>query len=168
MKTIVFLLLAPTIGFSGPAQRPPLSNLKPKVKTVYNNRLLELATKELTVPHLRRIYGSTLRISKISRNIHEPAVKDTLLTANTKADHLKFFSNKYNFFLLSAEITSHKLAFGGGVQIGAKKSTFCKAFGLPGTFDGYQFADAEGGSNIYFLFRQGVLVSVSYDVGWVD
>jgi hypothetical protein len=156
------------IGFSGSAQRLPLPSSKPRVKTVYNNRLLERATKELTVPHLRRIYGSALRVSKISRNIHEPAVKDTLLIANTKADQLKIFSNKYNTFLLSAEITSRKLAFGKNIQIGTDKSAFCKAFGLSNTFDGYQLADAEGRSNIYFLFRQGALVSVSYDIGWVD
>jgi hypothetical protein len=168
MKMIVFLLLAPTIGFSGSAQRPLLLNSKPKVKTVYNNHLLELATRELTVPHLRKLYGSTLRVSKISRNIHEPAVKDTLLLANTKADQLKFFSNKYNTFLLSAKITSRKLAFGRGIQVGTAKTAFCKAFGLANAFDGYLLADAEGGSSIYFLFRQGVLTSVSYDIGWLD
>jgi len=95
-------------------------------------------------------------------------VKDTVLIANTKADQLKIFSNKYNTFLLSAEITSHELAFGKGIRTGTTKSAFCKAFGLPNTFDGYQLADAEGRSSIYFLFRQGALASVSYDIGWLD
>jgi hypothetical protein len=52
--------------------------------------------------------------------------------------------------------------------MGAEKGAFCKAFGLPTTFDGYQLADAEGRSSIYFLFRQEALVSVSYASGWLD
>lgn len=168
MKTILFLLLALTIGFSSLAQRTQALKTKPNVKTVFNNRLLELATSELTVGHLRNIYGSTLRVSKVSRNIQEPAVKDTILTANAGVDRLKIFSNKYNSFLLSAEITSHKLKFGRGIQIGASKDIFCKAFGLPTAFDSYQLADAEGRSTICFLFRQGVLASVNYDIGWLD
>ena len=92
---------------------------------------------------------------------------DTLLAVNAGTDQLKIFSNKYNSFLLAAKITSRKLTF-KGIQVGTQKAAFCKTFGLPVNFDGYQIADAEGRSNIYFLFRQDILTSVSYDIGWLD
>lgn len=168
MRIIGFLLLALPIGFSGAGQKSPSLGAKPNVRTVYNNRLFQLATSDLAVGRLRRMYGSALRVSKVSRNVHDPSIKDTLWTATTKTDQLKIFSNKYNSFLLAAKITSPQLKFGNGIRVGVEKAVFCKAFGLPATFDGYQVADAEGRGTVDFLFRQGKLVSVSYDIGWLD
>lgn len=160
--------MALAIGFDGTAQTVRRLAPKRNTKTIHNDELLLVATRELEVPNLRRIYGKAFTVQKISRNIHEPAVRDTLLAVVTAADKLRVFSNRYNAFLLAAEITSQRVTFGKGARIGTSRVAFCKAFGLPATFDNYQITDGEGRSNIYFQFRRGVLASVIYDIGWLD
>jgi hypothetical protein len=164
VKAIIILPLVLAIGFAGMAQTG-----KPKSKTIYNNKLLALATRELSVKNLRQQYRQNLSIKKVSVNQHDSSVKDTLLVANTGTDNLQIFTNEYNSFLVSAHFKSSRISFGNGIKMGASQVSFCKAYGLSPGFDIYQIIETpEGGFDISFRFSQGKLSEVIYTVNHFD
>lgn len=162
MKTIVLLLLALATSFISPAQTSRPVKVKPKIKTIFNPNLLNQMMGELTAQHLKAVYGKALVVKKVTRNIHSPIDRDTVLMANTGADKIYIFTNKYNSYPLGANITSRRLAFGHTIRVGDSKSVFCKTYRLPTTFDVYQVSDEC--ETLFFTFRQDVLVEASLQV----
>lgn len=145
------------------AQRPALA------ATVRNNQLLELMAAELTPKNLQSVYKNEFYVEKSTKNVYEPTTRDILLVVNTSADKLKVFKNKYNTLLLSATLTSPRLAFGHSIRIGATKAAFCKAFGLSPKYSSYQIIEnPEGGYEMDFYFKEGVLTKVIYQTNYVD
>ncbi|QKG53256.1 hypothetical protein [Hymenobacter sp. BRD67] len=127
-------------------------------KTVYNNNLLEFMTGELTVKHLQQVYGKELH--KVTKD---------KLAVSSGSDKVEIYQNSYHSFLLTADFTSHRLAFGHDIRIGATKIAFCKAFGLSTSYDLYKIIEnPEGGYDITFRFEKGVLVEVKYRVNYID
>jgi|GEM_PF-1726402 len=155
---------------ASPRQAPTTGQpRKPAPLVVRNNSMLKLMTAELEVPHLRRTYRKSIRVSKVVPNEHDPAVRDTLLQVSTAADQLKIFTNQYNSFLLDARITSRAVSFGKGIRVGAAQAAFCQAFDLSARHDIYQVIETpEGGYSITFFFKAGVLSRVQYTVNYSD
>lgn len=140
---------------------------KPKYVTVRNNWLLDLMVKELTTKNLLMVYRNDFHVGQVTRNIHVSGVRDTVLTVNTPTDKINIFKNKYNTYLISATITSQRLAFGRGIHVGTTKAAFCKAYGLNSRYNDYQIVDTpEGVTGIDFLFKNNSLVKVEYQLNY--
>jgi len=162
MKTL-FLLCWLCPLFLSAQQRTPSS--KHKYVLIRNNYLFNLMTSELTTKKLRAVYNKNFRIGQTAKNIHGHKARDTVLVANTLADKVSIFKNKYATYLISAELTSDKFSFGHGIRIGATKATFCKAFGLSTNYDTYEIAIfPEASVGISFAFKKDILIEVEYRI----
>lgn len=107
--------------------------------------------------------GYSFKVSKVTSNQYDPAVRDSLLTVTTTADHLELLKNRYNAFLIKADLTSAKISFGQGLRIGASQATFCRAYGLNPNYQAYEVTDApEEAVQLSFSFAGGKLQKVSY------
>ena len=105
----------------------------------------------------------SFKISKVTRNRHEPAVRDSLLVVTTAANHLELLKNRYNAFLIKTDLTSTKISFGPSLRIGASQAAFCKAYGLKPNCRPYEITDApEEAVQLRFSFAGGKLQEVSY------
>ena len=138
---------------------------------MHDGTVFEKLAVGLEPAELLRLRGPALKIKRISRNRHDPAGRDTLLTIGSGADQLEMFKNQYNSFLISAAITSRKIEFGRGIHIGVSQAKFCQIFSLNARYDVYQVTDApEEAVQLRFVFNQGVLRKVSYRMlrPWTD
>ena len=166
MKRMLCLLLALGVSFVSVAQKLQLTKAKVKRKAIYSSALLTppevfaKMTSGLSVQQLWMTYDKSLWIKKIIRNSYNSAHPDTLLCVDTKADKLEVLRSDSNAFLLKADITSRRVAFGYDMRIGTSKVTFCRLLKVPATYDRYRFGDEC--TTLLFTFRQGVLADVSY------
>ncbi|RYE90209.1 MAG: hypothetical protein EOO37_03475 [Cytophagaceae bacterium] len=112
---------------------------------------------------LFRTYRADLKLLKVTRNRHEPGVKDSLLQVKTPADKLVLFKNRYKALLRSATITSTKVSF-AGLRVGAAQAAFCRALHLKPGYDQYVFADGmENFAQLTLTFCGGKLRRVEYE-----
>jgi hypothetical protein len=124
--------------------------------------LFEKLTSDLKANQLFRIYRADLKLIKVRRNRHEPAVKDSVLAVNTGADRLTLFKNRYATLLLSATFASTKVSF-SGLKVGVTKEVFCRTLHLSTAYTVYAFTDGiEDFVQLTCTFLGGKLKSVEY------
>jgi hypothetical protein len=163
---VILCCIFPSLA-SAQSSRPALAvqARKPTPLVIHNSRMLKVMTAELEAPNLRRTYRKHIRVSKVTPNEYDPAVRDTLLLVSTASDQLKIFTNQYNSFLLSARITSRAVSFGRGIRVGTNQVAFCQAFGVSNKHEVYQVIESpEEGYSITFFFKAGTLSRVEYEV----
>ena len=73
-----------------PLLAPPA---KLRVLTVRDGAVFQKLAVGLEPAKLLRMYGPALKIKRVSRNRHDPAGRDTLLTTGNGADRLEMFKN---------------------------------------------------------------------------
>ncbi|RZK28029.1 MAG: hypothetical protein EOO63_12150 [Hymenobacter sp.] len=117
----------------------------------------------LDANQLIRLYHSKLKLRRVTRNIHDPAVKDSILVVATPADHLDLFKNRDKALLRGATITSTKVRF-AGMRVGVSKEQFCRTLHLSSAYQVYTFTDGmENFVQLTFTFLTNKLSSVVYE-----
>ena len=133
-----------------------------KLKIESNAALFENLMSELNARQLLKLYRTDLKLIRVTRNRHEPAVRDSLLQVKTPADRLTLFKNRYNALLREATITSTKVRF-AGLHTGVSRASFCQKLHLKPGYDQYIITDGvENFVQLTFAFAGGKLKSVEY------
>lgn len=135
---------------------------KPQLLKLSKPALFEKLTADLEADRLFRLYRTDLKLKQVTRNRHEPTVKDSVLIANTPADRLTLLKNRYNTLLVGATFTSTKVSF-GGLKVGVTKAVFCRTFHLSPVYTTYAFTDGmEDFVQLTCTFANGKLKAVEY------
>ena len=134
-----YLLLAGSVWLCGfvtsPAQSPEPATLKARSSTVF-----ERLAASMEPANLLRSYP--FKISKVTYNQYEPAVRDLLLTVTTTAEYPQLLKNRYSAFLIKSDLISTKISFGQRLRIGASQAIFCRAYYLSPNYQAHEITDA--------------------------
>ena len=133
-----------------------------KLKINSNAALFEKLMDGLNARQLLKLYRTDLKLIRVTRNRHEPAVRDSLLQVKTPADRLTLFKNRYNAQLCEATITSTKVRF-AGLHTRVRRVNFCQKLHLKPGYDQYVITDGvENFVQLTFAFAGGKLKNVEY------
>jgi hypothetical protein len=136
--------------------------VKPRVFRISNTSLFERLMSGLDANQLFRTYRTDLKLFRVTRNRHEPAVRDSLLQVKTPTDKLVLFKNRYKTLLRAATITSTRVSF-AGLRVGVTQKAFCQALHLKPNYDQYVFTDGtENFVQLMLTFSSGKLWRVEY------
>jgi len=136
---------------------------KPRVFKVNSASAFNKLMSGLDDDQLFRTYRADLKLIRVTRNRHEPGVRDSLLQVKTPADKLVLFKNRYKTLLRGATITSTRVSF-AGLRVGATQDAFCRTMHLKPGYDQYVFADGmENFVQLTFTFSSGKLRRVEYE-----
>ena len=133
-----------------------------KLKINSNTALFEKLMDGLNARQLLKLYRTDLKLIRVTRNRHEPAVRDSLLQVKTPTNKLTLFKNRYNAQLCEATITSTKVRF-AGLHTRVRRVNFCQKLHLKPGYDQYVITDGvENFVQLTFAFAGGKLKSVKY------